>query len=32
VGVEQQIFTGGHQWTPAFIEISSRFIDKLLKS
>ena len=32
VTVVEHVFEGGHQWTPAFIAQSSRFIDELLSS
>lgn len=32
VNVEEHVFAGGHEWTPAFIEKSAQFIDELLTS
>jgi predicted esterase len=32
VRVEEHVFAGGHEWTPAFIEKTGRFIDELLTS
>jgi|SRR5687768_6837061 len=32
VAVEEYVFSGGHLWTPAFIEKSAQFIDELLPS
>ncbi len=30
VRVEEYVFSGGHEWTPAFFERSGRFVDELL--
>ena len=32
VAVEEYVFSGGHLWTPAFIDKSAHFIDELLPS
>ena len=32
VHVEEHVFAGGHEWTPAFIEKTGQFIDELLTS
>jgi len=32
VPVEEYVFSGGHLWTPAFIDKSTQFIDELLSS
>ena len=32
VAVEEYVFSGGHLWTPAFIEKSAQFVDELLPS
>jgi predicted esterase len=32
VRVEEFVFSGGHEWAPAFVERSSQFVDELLSS